>query len=131
MFVNVEKIDKPSLKGMAILKLDSVKVLIDPDSDSYLEYNSIQVFANHWRFIEKSKDLLKPKVIEFIKSYIFINNIDPNEIESINFDDYNEWCEITIYTSKDDYTVKLDKELIDFNLIDEMKDYTLEELGIK
>ena len=100
MFVNVEKIDKPSLKGMAILNVDSVKVIIDLDSDSYLEYNSIQVFANHWRFIEKSKDLLKPKVIEFIKSYIFINNIDPNEIESISFEKYYKNCSIYIYTSK-------------------------------
>lgn len=97
-------------------------------------YDSIQVFANHWRFIEdKPKELLKPCVIIFIRHYLILNDIKLNQVESITFEKYNGWCECEISGSFYSVanTFELKDGLIDFDLIDDSEPYTLEQLGIK
>lgn len=134
---NVENISN-TLKAIARINKD--KVYLYRTSNDFIsghpliEYNSIQVFANHWRFIEEKPEvILKPAVIEFIKSFIFLNNINPAEIKSIRFDEYvnYDYCVISGLFKTDANAFELSKGLIDFDLIEDTKDYTLEELGIK
>lgn len=131
MEYNVEQINYPYKKAHATFEDGCVKV-VDKFGNE-VKYNTIQIFANYWRFIEdKPKELLKPAVITFIKHFLALNDITHDQVVSIHFEDDRAWCTITIDR---EYGVSLDIELkgqlIDFNLIDDDKDYTLEELGIK
>lgn len=131
MEYNVEQINHSYIKAHATFEDGCVKVVNKFGGE--IKYNSIQVFANHWRFIEdKPKELLKPAVITFIKHFLALNDITHDQVDHIQFEDNNEWCVITIERK---YGVSLDIEfkenLIDFDLIEESEDYTLEELGIK
>lgn len=131
MEYNVEAINYSDIKGHATFEDGCIKVVKRFGNEN--KYDSIQVFANHWRFIEdKPKELLKSTVITFIKHYLLLNNIEHDHVEYINFEDLGCYCIMTIHR---DNGVSLDIELkaniINFNLIKEGKEYTLEELGIK
>lgn len=63
MKYNVESIIHPHVKGIARFINDNC-IQVNGDGENEITYHSIQVFANHWRFIEdKPKELLKPAVI--------------------------------------------------------------------
>lgn len=132
MKYNVESIIRPHVKGIARFINDNC-IQVNGDGENEITYNSIQVFANHWRFIEdKPKELLKPAVITFIKHYLILNDIKLDQVKSIRFEDYNSWCVITI-EPKNGISLYFESRphLIDFDLIEECECYTLEELGIK
>ena len=132
MEYNVEQINHSYIKAHATFEDGCVKVVNKFGGE--IKYNSIQVFANHWRFIEdKPKELLKPAVITFIKHYLALNDIKLNQVKFIEFLDYDDYCDCCIIGSFDSLanTFELKRDLIDFDLIDDDKDYTLEELGIK
>lgn len=132
MEYNVEQIYPINIKARATFEDGCVKVVNKYGGE--IKYDSIQVFANHWRFIEdKPKELLKPAVITFIKHYLALNGIKLDQVESISFYKYSGWAECYIDGSFDSpaNSFELNKGLIDFDLIEKDKDYTLEELGIK
>ena len=132
MIYNVESIIRPSVKGMARFINDNC-IQVNGDGENEIIYHSIQVFANHWRFIEdKPKELLKPAVITFIKHHLALNDIKHDQVEQISFEDDGEWCVITIKPKNDiSLNIELKPHLIDFDLIEECGYYTLEQLGIK
>ena len=132
MEYNVEQINHRYLKGYATFEDGRVKVVDRFGSE--IKYDSIQVFANHWRFIEnKPKELLKPAVITFIKHYLILNDIKLDQVESVTFNKYSDWDDCEFEGSFDSVanTFELNKGLIDFNLIGADEPYTLEQLGIK
>ena len=131
MEYNVEQINHSNIKAHATFEDGCVKVVNKFGGE--IKYNSIQVFANHWRFIEdKPKELLKPAVITFIKHFLALNDIAHDQVVSINFEDNREWCVITIERERGvSLDIELKPHLIDFDLIDDDREYTLEELGIK
>lgn len=132
MKYNVESIVRPHTKGIARFINDN-SIQVNGDGENEITYHSIQVFANHWRFIEdKPKELLKPAVITFIKHYLALNDINHDQVESISFEDYGDWCVIAINPKNSiSFDIELKLNLIDFDLIEERECYTLEELGIK
>ena len=131
MEYNVEQINHSYIKAHATFEDGCVKVVNKFGGE--INYNSIQVFANHWRFIEdKPKELLKPAVITFIKHYLALNDIKHDQVNYINFGNHHDWCVITIERYHGvSLDIELKENMIDFNLIEDGKDYTLEELGIK
>lgn len=132
MLYNVESITRPHVKGIAHF-INNNTIQVNGDGVNEITYHSIQVFANHWRFIEdKPKELLKPAVITFIKHYLALNDINHDQVESISFEDYGDWCVIVINPKNSiSFDIELKLSLIDFDLIEERECYTLEELGIK
>ena len=131
MKYNVEAINYSDIKGHATFEDGCVKVIKRYGNEN--KYDSIQVFANHWRFIEdKPKELLNSAVITFIKHSLFVNHIKYDQVECIHFEDLRSYCIMTIQPAN---CVSLDIEfkenLIDFNLIEDGREYTLEDLGIK
>lgn len=131
MEYNVEAINYSDIKGHATFEDGCVKVVKRYGNE--IKYDSIQVFANHWRFIEdKPKELIKPAVITFIKHYLALNDINHDQVEAISFENYDNWCAISIEPKNGiSFDIELKLPLIDFDLIEENEEYTLEELGIK
>ena len=131
MEYNVEQINHSYIKAHATFEDGCVKVVNKFGGE--IKYNSIQVFANHWRFIEdKPKELLKPAVITFIKHFLALNDINHDNVRRIRFVEYNEYAEIQIIPINGIVlNIELEKDLIDFDLIEDNGYYTLEELGIK
>lgn len=132
MKYNVESIVRPRIKAIARFINDNT-IQVNGDGENEVTYHSIQVFANHWRFIEdKPKELLKPAVITFIKHYLALNDINHDQVESISFRDYSTWSAIDIGIENNiSLEIELKLSLIDFDLIEDCECYTLEELGIK
>lgn len=131
MEYNVEQINLSNIRAHATFEDGCVKVVNKFGGE--IKYNSIQVFANHWRFIEdKPKELLKPAVITFIKHFLALNDITHDQVVDIHFEDNHEWCSITIERKCGvSLDIELKGHLIDFDLIEDEAYYTLEELGIK
>lgn len=132
MKYNVEQINYPYIKAHATFEDGCVKVVNIFGGE--IKYTTIQIFANHWRFIEdKPKELLKPAVITFIKHFLALNDIKLDQVKSIMFIKYYNWCDCQITGSFDSIanTFELKEGLIDLDLIEDEKEYTLEELGIK
>lgn len=132
MEYNVEQINRSYIKAHATFEDGCVKVFNKFGGET--KYNSIQVFANHWRFIEdKPKELLTPAVITFIKNYLALNDVELDNVYVIEFFKYRGFDEIEIFFKDRTITksIEIKPGLIDFNVIDEQEEYTLEELGIK
>ena len=99
MKYNVESIVHPHIKAVARFINDSC-IQVNDDGPNKITYHSIQIFANHWRFIEgKPKELLKPCVITFIKHYLILNDIKLDQVKSIAFISYYDYCECHVYGS--------------------------------
>ena len=132
MEYNVESITRPHIKAIARFIKNSC-IQVNGDGENEITYHSIQVFANHWRFIEdKPKELLKPVVHTFIRHYLILNDIKYDQVEYIRFEDYGDWCVINIEPKNDvSLDIELKPHLIDFDLIEEGEHYTLEQLDIK
>ena len=131
MAINVEQINYPNVKGCASIENGCVKVVNKFGGE--IKYNSIQVFANHWRFIEEEKTMLKPAVITFIKHYLALNNIKLDNVDYIVFIKYRGFDEIEIIFNDSTITksIELKSGLIDYSVIDDQEEYTLEQLGIR
>ena len=135
MEINVESITSPHVKGLARIvnpgNLIQVTVSL---TDRVITYHSIQLFANHWRFIEdKPKELLTPAVITFIKNYLALNDVELDNVYGIEFFKYRGFDEIEIFFKDRTITksIEIKPGLIDFDVINEQEEYTLEQLGIR
>lgn len=128
-------------KGKATFKDNEIVVVTNSPNDrvypQVIHYENTATFAINWRFIEK-QPLLNPKVIDFIKNFLELNGIFSDDVESIAFqhlkynDEEGSYTNVTLsikpYNPCNEFN--LAEGVIDYNLIDDNREYTLQELGI-
>lgn len=121
-------------RAYAIIGHDHVRVY--SNAKEYQDYDSIQVFANHWQFIEDEQpmELLNPQVITLIKYWCKINKI--TKIMYVLFKHYDDhdtiWIDGLLADGSDSYAnqIEMERGLLDFDKLEEYKDYKPEDLEI-
>lgn len=105
------------------------KLEADGSKTPKASYDHLQVFANHYTFIEyEEKPLLSPSVKSLIKSWAELHK--DQKIMYIKFYDYGDYNDACIKTNIFYYSIEMPKGTINFAKIDSDVNYTLESLGL-